>query len=123
MSAIFNQQEITMLATPRTCNTFSHADAYKLTRWIEINQATLKGKTQEQIGQAASEGTGLKVTVPNIHAVAKTLGIPLGLYVRKPSGGGGIPTDINRCLARAMCDLYRRLGEEVPPAVHAIANR
>ena len=106
--------------TVRTCNTLSHADMYKLTRWVELNQASLKGKTQEQIAKEAGEATGLKLTVPNIHAVAKILGVPLGLHTRKPEG---IPTDINRCLARAMCDLYRRLGEEVPPAVHAIANR
>ena len=117
---LINQQEITMISTPRTCNTLTHADVYKLTRWIELNQATLKGKTQEQIGQTASEGTGLKVTVSNVRAVAETLGIPLGMYSHKT---GGIPTDINRALARAMRDLYKRLGEEEPTAIEAIASR
>ena len=109
-----------MITTPRTCNTLTHADVYKLTRWIELNQAMLKGKTQEQVSQVASESTGLKVTVSNVRAVAETLGIPLGMYSHKT---GGIPTDINRTLARALCNLYKRLGEEVPSAVDAIAHR
>ena len=115
-----NQQEITMIATPRTCNTLSGPEVYKLNRWVELNQASLKGKTQEQISQSASEGTGLKVTVSNIHAVAKTLDIQLGLRSFK---SGGVPTDINRTLARALRDLYHRLGEQVPDAVLAIATR
>ena len=117
----YEKKEITMLTTPRTNNTLSHADVYKLTRWIELNQATLKGKTQEQISQTAGEATGLKVTVSNVRAVSETLGIPLGLYTRTQSNV--IPNDINRALARALCDLYKRLGEEVPGAVNAIAHR
>ena len=115
-----NQQEITMITTPRTCNTLKQADFYKLNRWIELNHATLKGKTQEQIKNIAAEATGLTITVSNLHAVAKTLGLPLGSRTPNP---GGIPTDINRALARAMRDLYRRLGEEVPTAIEAIASR
>ena len=117
---VYLQKEIIMLATPRTCNTLKQADVYKLNRWIELNHATLKGKTREQISNIAGEATGLKITINNIDAVAKTLGIPLGLYTRKPEG---IPTDINRALARAMCELYKRLGEEVPSIVSAIAHR
>ena len=108
------------MITTRTCNTHNNAEAYKLARWVELNQASLKGKTQEQIAIVAGEATGLKVTVPNVHAVAKTLGITLGMYSNKT---GGIPTDINRALARAMRDLYKRLGEEVPTAIEAIASR
>ena len=109
-----------MITTPRTCNTHNNAEAYKLARWIELNQASLKGKTHEQISQVAAEGTGLKVTSNNIQAVAKTLGLVLGTRLPQP---GQIPTDINRALARAMRDLYKRLGEEVPAAIEAIANR
>ena len=114
------QQEITMLTAPRTCNTLKQADVYKLNRWIETNQDSLKGKTRDQISSIAGEATGLKVTINNIDAVAKTLGIHLGS--RSPSPGK-IPTDINRALARAMRDLYKRLGEDVPFAIDAIANR
>ena len=116
----FNQQEITMITTTRTCNTLKQADVYKLNRWIEVNHATLKGKTRNQISNIAGEATGLKVTVNNIDAVAKTLGLPLGS--RLPNSGG-IPTDVSRALARSLCDLYKRLGEEVPSVVHAIAHR
>ena len=116
----FNQQEITMISTPRKCNTLSNADSYKLTRWIELNQASLKGKTQELVALEAGQATGLKVTIPNIHAVAKTLGIALGLYSVKK---GEAPTAIERSLALALCDLYGRLGESVPVDVNAIAGR
>ena len=106
----------------RTCNTLTHVDMYKLTRWVEENQAALKGKTQEKIAQEAGEAVGLKITVPNIHSVSKILGIPLGLYVRKV-GGKSIPSDTSRTLARAIRDLYVKLGEEAPLVVIAIASR
>lgn len=112
----------TTVASTRVCNTLSHVDMYKLTRWVEQNQAALKGKTQEKIAQEAGEAVGLKLTVPNIHAVSKILGIPLGLYVRKVRGKS-IPSDTSRSLARAIRDLYVKLGEPVPPVVDAIASR
>ena len=109
-----------MINTPRKCNTLSNADSYKLTRWIELNQESLKGKHQVQIANAASQATGLTVTVPNIYAVGKTLGIPMGLHALKK---GEAPTAIERSLALALCDLYGRLGESVPVDVNAIAGR
>jgi len=118
MNAI-TQQEITMISTPRTCNTHNNADAYKLTRWIEVNQESLKNKTQEQISELASEGTDLLVTVNNVQGVAKTLGIPLGLYSRKPIASN----DNEQVLARSICGLYRALGLTAPASVNDIANR
>ena len=119
MNAI-TQQEITMITTPRTCNILSNVDTYKLTRWIEVNQESLKGKTQEQISELAAEGTGLKVTVNNVQGVAKTLGIPLGLYLRKPSVAAN---EVEQMLARAICRLYQLSGQISPQDVALIAIR
>ena len=116
----FNQQEITMISTPRKCNTLSNADSYKLTRWIELNQASLKGKTQELVALEAGKATGLKVTIPNIHAVAKTLGIALGIHGDKKQH---TPTDIELSLARAIRDLYIGLGQPPPTDIFVIAGR
>lgn len=117
---MYQQKEITMNSTTRTKNALTHAEVYKLTRWIETNQNNLLGRTHEHISQMATQELGLKVTVSNIPAAAKILGISLGFRTNKP---GDIPKDVSRALARSLRDLYKRLGEEVPDVIHAIAER
>lgn len=104
----------------RKMNILSNTDNYRLTRFIEINQENFKGKTQQRIADEANKELGLTVTTSNICGVAKTLGISLGIG---HSVSGKVPSDINRTLARALSDLYKRLGEEVPPNILAIAQR
>lgn len=109
-----------MSNTGRKVNTLSYAEMYKLLRYIELNHADLKGKTQETIAKECGEKLGLTLTISNIRAASETLDIPLGqVSTRKTL----IPNDVSRTLARALCDLYKRLGQEVPEVVSAIAHR
>ena len=116
------KMELSIAKTSIKNNTLSYPDFYKVTRWIDENQDKLKGLTQEQISKQASAETGLTVTISNVRAIAATLDIQLG----KPGGYKGVSSvskDINRTLARAIVELYNKLGEEVPDALKAIATR
>lgn len=117
---MYQQKEIIMNSTTRTNNTLTHAEVYKLTRWIETNQNNLLGRTHEYISQMATQELGLKVTASNISAAAKILGISLGSRTNK---SGDIPKDVNRVFAQSLRDLYTRLGEVVPDVINAIAER
>ena len=114
------EQQITMNMPTRKVNMLSYAEMYKLLRYIEVNHGVLKGKTQDTIAKECSEKLGLTVTISNIRAASETLGIPLGLIAAKPAI---LPNEVSRILASALCDLYKRLGEEAPASVHAVANQ
>ena len=102
----------------RTNNTLTHAEIYRVTRWIDENKVHVANKTQEQIAKAVTASTGLNCTVSNIRGVAETLGINLG----RGMAGARPSVDVARVLANGLCDLYARLGEPVPEAIKAMTK-
>lgn len=103
----------------RKNNSLTHAEIYRVTRWIDENKAHVATKSQDQIAKAVTAGTGLICTVSNIRGVAETLGINLG----RGTSGQRPSIDVVRVLANGLCDLYARLGEPVPEAIKAMTRQ
>ena len=113
---------VTFAKTARSTNRMTQPDFFRAARWVEENQASLKGLTQPKAAEAVAAGTGLRITAANIQAMADATGIALGKIIRE-KGGKSSSKDTIRTLARSLAHLYTGLGKAVPESLQAIAAR
>lgn len=108
------------MITPHKKNVLTHAENYKLVRWIEDKKDTLNNLSQEQIARLAKSELGYEVTIANIYGACNVLGIKLGFREIK----GQILKDSSsiQTVAKHLVYLYTKLGEPVPPNLQEIAK-
>ena len=105
-----------------TKNVLTFPQMYKLTNWLSDAQPLLVELTQDQIADTASAAMGFDITTPNIIRAAATLGIPIGAKNVKSSLVKHLNRTNEAIMAKAICNLYLKLGELIPADLKLLAE-
>jgi len=105
-----------------TKNILTHAQVYKLTRWLEEKHAGMANLTQGQIAELACAHFDFDITGKNISHIADILEIKVGHRSTQINLNKQVK-DGPRTIARHLVHLYVKLGEPVPFDLQEIATR
>lgn len=96
------------IKAPLKCQ-LTHAEFYKLARWMEQHKTAIEGQTVERILKQVRAEIEFPITDTHIRTTAKTVGIKLGNAPHK----GGNPKG-TKVIAQAVVGLYLQLGVDIP---------
>jgi len=110
------------MITPHKKNVLTHANTYKLTKWLDENKEALTNTTQAKIAVKATSELLFTVTTANIWGACNVLGIKLGQREMRAKSYA-LHNDVPRLIAKHLVYLYAKLGEPVPQSLSDVANR
>lgn len=105
-----------------TKNVLTFPEMFKLTNWLSDAQPLLVELTQDQIAGTASTAMGFEVTTPNVVRAALALNIPIGSKNVKASMAKVKIKTNEVIMAKAICNLYLKLGELIPADLKNLAE-
>jgi hypothetical protein len=120
-STLFINQGREMI-TPHKKNVLTHANTYKLTKWLDENKEVLTNTTQAKIAAKATSELLFSVTTGNICGACNVLGIKLGQRELR-ARSTRVHNDVPKLIAKHLVYLYETLGDPVPQSLHDIATR
>jgi hypothetical protein len=99
-------------------NVLKNAEFLKLAKWLEERKELFDTKTAAQIAEEAEQELNFKISVSNIRATKKALGIEPKVRVVRV----GTPDKTQVLIAENLAKVMDALGMAVPDELKSIAN-